>query len=31
MGFCIPLRSKMLKRGSRKSSSILTRRPTPKK
>ncbi|SNB49925.1 CPXV059 protein [Cowpox virus] len=31
MGFCIPLRSKMLKRGSRKSSSILARRPTPKK
>nr|P29888.1 RecName: Full=Protein OPG055; AltName: Full=Protein F11; AltName: Full=Protein F7 [Vaccinia virus L-IPV]AAA48287.1 F7 [Vaccinia virus] len=31
MGFCIPSRSKMLKRGSRKSSSILARRPTPKK
>ncbi|AOP31737.1 rhoa signaling inhibitor [Volepox virus] len=31
MGFCIPLRSKMLRRGSRKSSSIISRRPTPKK
>ncbi|AOP31526.1 rhoa signaling inhibitor [Skunkpox virus] len=31
MGFCIPLRSRMLRRGSRKSSSIISRRPTPKK
>ncbi|AUL80449.1 CPXV059 protein [Vaccinia virus] len=31
MGLCIPSRSKKLKRGSRKSSSILPRLPTPRK